>query len=74
MWQTNGPVAGGGGGGVLVEPIGPNLMLLKVTVASAALVSTSLGTPEVVAHAPCLAPGAVLAAGKVLSSQVMLKS
>lgn len=35
-----------------VEPMGPNLMLEKMTLELGALASTSAGTPEVVGHSP----------------------
>jgi len=54
---------------VYVELMGPNLILLYVTLALAALASTSAGTPLVTAHVPLGPPGPVFVVGYVLSNQ-----
>ena len=55
-----------------VLPIGPNLMLEKMTLLSGACDSTSAGTPEVVGQVPRTAPALVEFTGYVESSQSML--
>jgi len=47
----------GEGEGFTVEPMGPTLMSENLTLASACLDSTSLGTPDVMAQLPLLEPG-----------------
>jgi len=68
----DGPGAGDGVGPPLVEPMAPNLISEKVTLALACLDSTSFGTPDVVGQLPRAAPGSVESTGYVESSQSML--
>jgi len=64
---------GVGGCGTLpkVDPIGPNLIFEKDTVAEACSTSTIAGSPEPSAQGPRLAPGAFEPRGHVASSQAM---
>lgn len=63
-----------GEGPSVVEPIAPYLMSENVTLALACLLSTSLGTPEVVAQVPRTDPGVVESTGYVESNQSMFAS
>merc|ERR1712048_201703 len=61
----DGEGVGDGVGPSIVEPMAPNLISEKITLALACLDSTSFGTPDVVGQVPRAAPGSLESTGYV---------